>query len=72
MPVSEHAFGELRSDVVALKVARAGSDVNDRNVDRRLTNIERMSGAILLLVIGAIVSGAWEFVAHGGLSNVPH
>lgn len=71
MPISEQAFAELRNDVVALKVARAGSDVNDKNVDRRLTNIERMSGAILLLVIGAIIGTLWEFIARGGL-NVPH
>lgn len=71
MAISDQAFAELRNEVVALKVARAGSDVTERNNDRRLTNIERMSGAILLLVIGAIVGGAWEFIARGGL-NVPH
>lgn len=71
MVVSDQAFNVLREEMVTLKVARATSDETQRNIDRRLGNIERMMGAVLLLVLTVIIGSVWEFVAHGGL-NVPH
>lgn len=71
MVVSDQAFNVLREEMVTLKVARATSDETQRNIDRRLGNIERMMGAVLLLVLTVIIGSVWGFVAHGGL-NVPH
>lgn len=71
MPVSDQAFSALREEVVTLKVARATSDETQRNIDRRLSNIERMNAGILMLILSVIVGSVWAFISHGGL-NVLH